>query len=85
MISVLTTAETVVMIFIDLKAGVPFIVEWAAGEAASIHLQTLKANEVFKVDPIFNVLKDVACHISSLYLDLIESIYFIRRTKKKIG
>jgi hypothetical protein len=67
-ISVLTTAEAVVMIFIDFKRRVALVVKRAAGEAASVHIKTVIANKVSEVYPVFDVLKDVGCHISSLSL-----------------
>lgn len=84
MVSVLTTAEAMVMIFIDFKGRVPLVVERAAGEAAPIHFQTVIANEVFEVYPVFDVLKDIACHISSLIFEIERSL-FIRQAERYSG
>ena len=59
MISVFTTAEAVVMIFIDFKRRVALVVKRAAGEAASVQVKTVIANKVSEVYPVLYVLKDV--------------------------
>ena len=65
-VSMRTAPETVVMIFIDFKGGVAFIVKGAAGKSASVNIKTVVSNKIFQIDPILYVLKNILSHISSL-------------------
>jgi hypothetical protein len=47
------------MIFIDFKAGRPFVVKRAAGKTAAVHIEPVVAYKLPKVYPVLNVLKYV--------------------------
>ena len=59
------------MIFIDFKRRVALVVKRAEGKSArraklrQFTIKTVIANKVSEVYPVFDVLKDVGCHISS--------------------
>ena len=59
MVSVSTSPEAMEMIFIDLKAGRPFVVKRAEGKSAAVHIEPVVAYKLSEVYPVFNVLKNI--------------------------